>query len=114
MIVYRARTKAGRAWIEMILASAIRIDAIEIDLITDKRSARTVWRDSTNGREPMPATLRGMFSDRYTEIFDQLDGAGNTFVMLVHSGRTATRFEITTYAYDPTGLPEIKPEDAPL
>lgn len=95
----------------MILASAIRIDAIEIDLITDKRSARTVWRDSTNGREPMPSALRSMFSDRYTELYDPTNGCTNTYVMVVHSGRAATRFEVTTYAFDPSGLPDVKPED---
>lgn len=110
MIVLRSSTKAGRAWIEAILANATSVLVRERDLLTDQVSLRELWRDRSNGREGMPQILRALFTDRYTQMFDPLDGNGSTFYVIHVEGRVAKRYEITKWAFDPSGLPDIKPE----
>lgn len=114
MIIYRASTKAGRAWISTILANATQIRIVETNLLTDEQTSRTLWRDTSNGREGLPSLLRDMFADRYVELFDMIGGTGDstsTYLMVSTARYKATRYEITVFAFDPTGLPTVKPEE---
>lgn len=107
MTVFRGSTKAGRAWIEAVLAAATSVVARERDLITDSVTSRELWRDTTNGREGMPATLRAILADRYVEMYDIGKG---TYYVLSNTTRVVIRYEILTYAFDCSDLPEVKPQ----
>lgn len=111
MIAYRANTKAGRAWIEAILAATTLVNVRKRDLVTDRVELKTLWRDSDNGRIPMPDALRGAIVDRYTHVYDPGDTGGRTYYVVMVTGRVALRYEITTYAFDVSGLPDVKPEE---
>lgn len=110
MIIYRANTKAGRAWISTILANATQIRIVETNLLTDERTSRTLWRDTSNGREGLPSLLRDMFADRYVELFDMIGGT-STYLMVSTARYKATRYEITVFPFDPSDLPTVKAEE---
>ncbi|MGN6108090.1 MAG: hypothetical protein ACTHU0_23485, partial [Kofleriaceae bacterium] len=95
---YKANTKAGRTWIDKILASAERVHKVEIDLVTDKRSAIS--------NVPIGLVRRLIEIDGRKAV---LYGLGScTYVYLATAeGRTSVRFEIRTYAFDPNDLPDI-------
>lgn len=98
VVEYKARTKAGRAWIAKILDCTTSIVQVEIDVVTDERTQSTLSVDllrqfiEIDGRDAV-----------LYEISD------NTFVYLWgRPGRHVTKCILRTYPFDPTGLPVIK------
>lgn len=99
MIAYKARTKAGRAWIAKILDCTTSVDRIEIDNVTEQRASLTA----------IPLALLRKFIEtdgRYAVLYEVTP---NEFVYITGAtGRYVTKYVLRTYPFDPTGLPEIK------
>ena len=112
MTIYKNSTKAGRAWVAKLLDAATTVFAREIDLVTDKHTDRTVWRDMSNGREPMPAQLRRVFEARDVIVYAPNGEQSRDYTVVMNSGRIATRFVLTVYAFDASGLPHVEPRGA--
>lgn len=99
MTEYKARTKAGRAWIAAILDASTRVMKIEIDNLTDER---------TSSAFPVQL-LRGFIEiDGRDAVLYQI--APNEYVYM-HGGascRYVTKYVIRTYAFDVSDLPEME------
>jgi hypothetical protein len=97
---YRARTKAGRAWIAAILDAATTIRRIEIDNVTnDHRAANAID----------VALLRQFIeTDGRTAVLYEI--SDNEFVYLSGGAteRYVTKYVVRTYAFDASDLPAIK------
>jgi len=101
VIEYKARTKAGRAWIAAILDGATRITKVEIDNLTDER---------TEDAEPFPVALMRQFIEIDGRSAVLYDLGGNLFVYFCPNpgGRYVVKYVIRTYAFDCSDLPEME------
>jgi hypothetical protein len=101
VIEYKARTKAGRAWIAAILDATTRITKVEIDNLTDER---------TEHAEPFPVALMRDFIEIDGRDAVLYDLGSNLFVYFCPSpgGRYVVKYVIRTYAFDVSDLPEME------
>ncbi len=95
---YRANTKAGRAWINTIVASATHVTRIDIDLITDSRTSEDVDRD-------LFTKIIAIWGKDVC-LFETGD---NEYVWVRGTTLGAEKYVIRTYAFDPTDLPVYPP-----
>jgi hypothetical protein len=97
---YKARTKAGRAWIARILDSATYVTRIEIDNVTDARTRSTI---------PVELLQRFVEIDGRDAVIYEIDDTAFVYVNVSGaSGRHVTKYEIRTYAFDASDLPEME------
>lgn len=98
VIEYKARTKAGRAWIAKILDCATSVVRVEIDNVADTRQETEI-----------PVELLRKFVEidgRDAVIYELTE---NDFVYISGAaGRHVTKYVLRTYPFDPTDLPVIK------
>lgn len=98
VVEYKARTKAGRAWIAKILDCATYAVRVEIDNVADTRQETEI-----------PVALLRKFVEidgRDAVIYELTD---TDFVYISGAaGRHVTKYVLRTYPFDPTGLPVIK------
>lgn len=95
---YKARTKAGRAWIAKILDSATLVVRVEIDNVADTRQETAL---------PVELLRKFVEIDGRDAVIYELTETDFVYISGA-AGRHVTKYVIRTYPFDPTDLPDIK------
>jgi hypothetical protein len=102
--VIKNRTKAGRAWIQTILASTTRVDRVDIDN----------WTDEHKHHQSRTVDLIRRFIEVDGKDAELVEVEPRRYLYFTGSpsNRYVIRYTLTTYAFDVSDLPEL-PEGGP-